>query len=260
MAMLRGLFTNLRLHVNEGKSAVARPEERKFLGYTFQIDSEGTVHPIVAKPSIDRFKDRVRAATCRVVGRSISQVVAELRSFIPGWKHYFRLANTPRTFHSIDGWIRRRLRALQFKQWKNAKTIVRELRARRVPGQFVLAAAKHAGRWWRMARHTALQTALPSIYFDAIGLPRLDAGLTHRFAWRRPATPATARPGASWSVWSWIVTRRRPRRSYAKGWAARSSSDDRSCNAECARVNNNRLDWFSARSRAAVAACLKTVP
>jgi RNA-directed DNA polymerase len=175
MAMLRGLFTNLRLHVNEGKSAVARPEERKFLGYTFQIDSEGTVHPIVAKPSIDRFKDRVRAATCRVVGRSISQVVAELRSFILGWKHYFRLANTPRTFHSIDGWIRRRLRALQFKQWKNAKTIVRELRARRVPGQFVLAAAKHAGRWWRMARHTALQTALPSIYFDAIGLPRLDA-------------------------------------------------------------------------------------
>jgi hypothetical protein len=175
MATLREQFTKLRLRINEAKSAVARPSERKLLGYTFELDSERVVRPVVAEQSIDRLKDRVRAATRRVVGRSISQVVAELRSFLPGWRNYFKLAETPRVFHSIDGWIRRRLRALQLKQWKNAKTIARELRARSVRGNFVLAASKHAGRWWRMARHTALQTALPTVFFDAIGLPRLDA-------------------------------------------------------------------------------------
>lgn len=175
MATLRKLFTALRLRVNEAKSAVARPDERKLLGYTFKIDSERVVRPVVAEQSLDRLKDRVRAATRRVIGRSISQVVADLRSFLPGWKNYFRLAETPRVFHAIDGWIRRRLRALQLKQWKNAKTIARELRARGVRGNFVLAASKHAGRWWRMARHTALQTALPTAFFDELGLPRLDA-------------------------------------------------------------------------------------
>jgi RNA-directed DNA polymerase len=175
MTTLRELFTGLRLRVNEAKSAVARPDERKLLGYTFEIDNDGVVRPVVAKQSIERLKDRVRTATRRVVGCSISQVAAELRRFIPGWKNYFRLAETPRVYHAIDGWIRRRLRALQLKQWKNARTIARELRARGVRGNFVLAASKHAGRWWRMARHTALQTALPSSYFEAIGVPLLDA-------------------------------------------------------------------------------------
>ena len=175
MALLRRLFTKLRLHVNEGKSAVARPDERKLLGYSFRIDSKGAVHPVVAKSSIDRLKDRVRAATRRVVGRSITQVVAELRVFLPGWKNFFQLAKTPCTFRDIDGWIRRRLRALQLKQWKNCRTIARELRARGAPGHFVLPVTKHAGSWWRMARHAALQTALPSRYFEAIGVPLLSA-------------------------------------------------------------------------------------
>lgn len=175
MALLRRLFTKLRLHVNDAKSAVARPDERKLLGYSFEIDSESTVRPVVAKSSFERLKDRIRASTSRTIGRSILQVVADLRSYMPGWKQYFRLAETPRAFNALDGWVRRRLRALQLKHWKNGKTIARELRARGVRGNFALAAAKHAGSWWRMARHTALQSGLSNAYFDAIGLPRLAA-------------------------------------------------------------------------------------
>jgi group II intron reverse transcriptase/maturase len=173
MALLRRLFTKLRLRVNDAKSAVARPDERKLLGYSFEIDSEGAVWPVVAKSSIDRMKDRVRASTSRKIGRSLRQVIAELRSYMPGWKQYFRLAETPRVFETLDGWIRRRLRALQMAHWKNGRTIARELRARGVRGHFALAAAKHAGSWWRMSRHTALQSGLPNSYFDANGLPRL---------------------------------------------------------------------------------------
>lgn len=175
MALLRRLFTTLRLRVNEAKSAVARPDERKLLGYSFEIDGKGKVRPVVAKSSLERLKNRVRASTSRTVGRSILQVVADLRSYMPGWKQYFQLAETPSTFEGLDGWIRRRLRALQLKHWKNGKTIARELRVRGVRGHFALAAAKHAGCWWRMARHTALQSGLPNTYFDAIGLPRLAA-------------------------------------------------------------------------------------
>lgn len=74
-----------------------------------------------------------------------TQVVAELRSFIPGWKNYFCPAEMQLTFQRLDGWIRHRLRALQLSQWRNARTIARELRAQGARRQFVLAAAKHVG-------------------------------------------------------------------------------------------------------------------
>jgi RNA-directed DNA polymerase len=175
MATLRKMFTKLRLRVNESKSAVARPEERKLLGYTFRIDRHGRAHPNVARQSLERLKDRVRHATRRVTGRSIPQVVAELRTFLPGWKNYFRLASKGRTFETIDGWIRRRLRALQLKQWKNTMTIVRALRALGVQGDAVVIIFRRKERWWHLARHSVIQKALPTRYYDALGLPRLAA-------------------------------------------------------------------------------------
>lgn len=175
MATLRKLFTQLRLRVNESKSAVARPEERKLLGYTFRIDGHGTAHPNVARQSLDRLKDRVRNATRRVTGRSISQVIAELRTFLPGWKNYFRLANKGRGFAEIDGWIRRRLRALQLKQWKNTRAILRGLRALGVKGDAVVIVFRRKERWWHLSRHSVIQKALSNRHFEALGLPRLAA-------------------------------------------------------------------------------------
>ena len=100
-------------------------------------------------------------------------VVVELRSYLTGWKLYFQLAETPGVFQTLDEWLRRRLRAMQLKQWKHGPTVCRELRARDVPDRVALAAAAHASRWWAMAAHGALQTALPISYFDRLGVPRL---------------------------------------------------------------------------------------
>ena len=84
----------------------------------------------LSRKTLDRMRDRVRRTTRRVCGRSMAQVVGELRSFLLGWRGYFRLADTPRKMDELDGWIRRRLRALQLKQWKRGKTAYRELRNR----------------------------------------------------------------------------------------------------------------------------------
>ena len=97
----------------------------------------------------------------------------ELRSYLIGWKLYFRLAETPRIFRDLDEWLRHRLRAIQLKQWKYGPTACRELLARGVPVRVARAAAAHTSRWWAMAAHGALQTALPTSYFDRLGVPRL---------------------------------------------------------------------------------------
>jgi len=118
-------------------------------------------------------KERVREITTRNGGRSIAVVIAELRSYLSGWKQYFRLAETPGVLRDLDEWIRHRLRLVQLKQWKRGSTVYRELRARGIPERAVRAAAAHARRWWRTSRSGALQTALPTSYYDGLGVPRL---------------------------------------------------------------------------------------
>ena len=99
-------------------------------------------------------------------------VFAELRSYLQGWKEYFRLADTPRIFSDLDEWTRHRLRAMQLKQWRRGTTVYRELRARGMP--HVLSAKVAAGtrRWWRKASKQ-LKIALPTSYYDKEGVPRL---------------------------------------------------------------------------------------
>jgi hypothetical protein len=119
-------------------------------------------------------KSRVRELTKRTRGQSIAQIVRELRSYLVGWKQYFRLADTPGTFADLDKWIRRRLRAIHLKHWRRGPVIFRELRAR---GLSTAVAAKVAGngrRWWRSSA-TSIHIALPTRYFDQLGLPRLAA-------------------------------------------------------------------------------------
>ena len=174
MQTLRRLYANLRLQINEAKSAVARPEDRKFLGYSFWYDEAGAVKRCVAPKAIEAMKNRVREITSRTRGRSLTAVVAELRSYLPGWRAYFRLDETPRLFHGLDAWIRRRLRMVQLKQWKQGPTVFRELRARGLSTRTAAEVAAHCRSWWRTARHVGLQTALPNRYFEQIGVPRLE--------------------------------------------------------------------------------------
>ena len=173
MATLKRLFARLRLQVNEAKSTVARAWDRKFLGYSFWVAAGRVIRLRVAPAALAEMKARVRQITSRSGGRSLNRVAEELRSYLTGWKRYFQLAETPGVFDELDKWLRHRLRAVQLKQWKRGTTAYRELRARGVPNRVALAAAAHTRRWWAIASHGALKTALPTSYFDRLGVPRL---------------------------------------------------------------------------------------
>ena len=174
MVLLRRLYAKLRLKVNESKSAVDLAWNRKILGYSFWVGPGRTIKRRVASKALATMKEKVRLLTRRTVGRSIPSVIAELRSYLLGWKEYFRLADTPKVFGALDEWIRHRLRAIHLKQWRRGTTIFRELRAR---GISVAGAAKVAGngrRWWRNSAKL-INVAFPIRYFDQLGLPRLAA-------------------------------------------------------------------------------------
>jgi group II intron reverse transcriptase/maturase len=175
MQTLRRLYARLKLRVNEAKSAVARPQDRKFLGYSFWYARGGEVRRRVAPKALEAMRERVREITSRTGGRSIAVVAAELRSYLAGWRQYFQLADTPSVFSGLDEWIRRRMRQAQLKQWKRGTTVHRELRARDVPERDARGAAAHARRWWRTAAHSALSVALPTSCYDRMGVPRLAA-------------------------------------------------------------------------------------
>ena len=173
MERMVGLYAKLKLKVNEEKSTVARVWERKFLGYSFWVAPGRTVKRRVAPKALKTFKERIRQITSRNGGRALAKVVEELRTYLLGWKAYFRLADTPGIFQDLDQWIARRLRMVQLKQWKRGTTVYRELRRRDVPERVSRAAAAWSGSWWRIANHGALKTALPTKYLEGLGLPRL---------------------------------------------------------------------------------------
>jgi len=174
MESLRRLYANLRLRVNEAKSAVAPAWNRKFLGFSFWAARGGAVRLRVANKAMATMKVRTRQITRRNGGRSMSQVAAQLRSFLTGWRAYFRLAETPRVFADLDEWIRHRMRTLQLKQWKRGKTVFRELRARGLPLHAATTVAANARRWMRNSR-MYLHIAIRNTDLDALGVPRLAA-------------------------------------------------------------------------------------
>ncbi|MBI5481422.1 MAG: group II intron reverse transcriptase/maturase [Deltaproteobacteria bacterium] len=172
MQTLRRLYARLRLRINEAKSAVARPWERKFLGYSFWVAAGGVVRRRVAPKALEAMKDRVRNIASRNGGRSMKAVFAELRNYLEGWKQYFQLAETPRVFRDIDKWIRHRLRMVQLKQWKRGRTAYREMRRLGAADDVARQVAANTRRWWHNSA-MLLHTALPTSYYDLQGVPRL---------------------------------------------------------------------------------------
>jgi len=171
----RFLTKRLRLKVNASKSAVARAEERKFLG--FRISNDGQQRQI-APQALDRFKQRVRELTCRTRGLSLAKLVEELAPYLIGWRGYYGFCQTPRVLKNLDAWIRRRLRMYLWRQWGNGRNRFAELRRRGVPKFNAAVAAGSPTGYWRMSGHPAVQQALRNAYFDSIGLPRVAASST----------------------------------------------------------------------------------
>jgi RNA-directed DNA polymerase len=166
----RFLTTKLRLKVNETKSAVARPEERKFLG--FSISNDGSERRIAPK-ALDKFEERIRELTSRIRGLSLAQIIEELTPYLIGWRSYFGFCQTPRVLTNLEAWIRRRLRSYLWRQWGNGRNRFKELRRRGVSKFRAAVAAGSPTGFWRMSGHPAVQAALHNHHFDSLGLPRL---------------------------------------------------------------------------------------
>ena len=171
-SVCRFVTTQLRLKVNGSKSAVARPEERKFLG--FRITNDGRQRQI-APQALDRFKMRIRELTRRKLGVSLPQLVEQLAPYLVGWRGYFGFCDAPRVLANLDAWIRRRLRMYLWRQWQSGRHRFQELRRRGVSQFHAAVAAGSPTGFWRMSRHPAVQQALRNRYFDSVGLPRLAA-------------------------------------------------------------------------------------
>jgi RNA-directed DNA polymerase len=169
-SVARFLTGKLRLKVNEAKSAVARPEARKFLG--FSISNDGSERRI-ARQALDKFKTRIRELTCRTRGLSLEQLIEELAPYLIGWRGYFGFCQTPRVLTNLEAWIRRRLRMYLWRQWRNGPNRFKELRRRGVAKFNAAVAAGSPTGFWRMSGHPAVQMALRNHTFDALGLPRL---------------------------------------------------------------------------------------
>ena len=174
MRLLQRLYGQLRLYINESKSAIAGIVGRKLLGYTFWLAPGGVVRRAVARKALGEWQERVRQITRRNAGRSIEQVAEELRRYLLGWREYFRLAQTPQVFRALDKWLRHRLRALHLKHWRRGRVIYRELRARGLSEAHAAIVAGNSRRWWHNSA-LLLNRALPVRYFDQLGVPRLAA-------------------------------------------------------------------------------------
>jgi RNA-directed DNA polymerase len=167
----RFITNRLKLKVNQAKSAVARPGQRKFLGFSFTGEREPRRR--IAPKAIARFKERVREATRRTRDSSLRQMVKELTTYLRGWLGYFGDCQTPSVLRSLETWSRRRLRSVVWKQWKRGRTRFRELRKRGVGKDLAASTAGSPHGPWRIANSPALAMALPTAYFAQLGLPSM---------------------------------------------------------------------------------------
>jgi len=168
-SITRFLERRLRLRVNAEKSAVARPWERKFLGYSLTWHREARLR--VAARSVQRLKAKLREIFRRGRGRNLRKLIeAELTPLLRGWMNYFRLADVKGIFEELDGWIRRKLRCLIWRQWKRTLARAKGLMQRglKEPQAWESATNRH-GPWWN-AGASHMNAAFPKSYFDRCGL------------------------------------------------------------------------------------------
>ena len=161
----------LKLKVNAAKSAVARPWERKFLGFTFTANRQPKRR--IAPKALARFTQKVRELTRRTRGISMQAMVKQLATYLRGWGGYFGFCQTPSVLRNLNSWIHRRLRCVQWKQWKRSRRRFAELVKLGVSRYWAHATAGTPHGHWRVSRCPALQHAMPDAFWEQLGLPRL---------------------------------------------------------------------------------------
>jgi RNA-directed DNA polymerase len=167
-SLTRFLAERLRLAVNLAKSAVDRPWKRTFLGYTVTAHQEP--HLRVAAKSAGRLRDKLRGLFRAGRGRSVGRTVESLTPLLRGWIQYFRLAQAKGVFEELDGWLRRKLRCILWRQWKRPRTRARRLMQRRLDEVRAWASANNGrGPWWN-AGASHMNDAFRKTFFDQLGL------------------------------------------------------------------------------------------
>jgi group II intron reverse transcriptase/maturase len=178
MESMKGFLANrLKLTVNEAKSAVARPWERKFLGYSVTAQQSSKVR--IAKQSIQRLMDSVRQLSIGGKGSSLPQTIEKLNPVLRGWMNYFSLSQSRRPIEELDAWVRRRLRCLVWRQWKRSRTRETKMLSLGLDAQRAWKSSVNGrGPWWNAgAKH--MIAALPPKFFTQLGLVSLVATHQH---------------------------------------------------------------------------------
>jgi RNA-directed DNA polymerase len=170
----RFITGRLKLKVNESKSAVDRPQNRSFLGFSFTGGKSANRRKIAPK-AMGRFKARIKELTRRNQGRSLEQVVTTLDQYLRGWIGYFGCCQTASVLRDLDSWIRHRLRCLQWKQWKIYRRRKAELIQRGIRPELAHTTAFSAKGPWRISHTPGVRMALNNHFFDQMGLIRLSA-------------------------------------------------------------------------------------
>ena len=154
--------------MNAQKSAVARPWARKFLGYSFTWHKAARLK--IAPSSVDRLKEKIRSLTTGNGSKSVAKAISELTLVLRGWMSYFRLTEVKGVLEEMDGWIRRKLRCLYWRQWKRPFTRAKQLmKAGLDEVRAWTSACNQRGAWWNSgASH--MNQALKKSWFDRLGL------------------------------------------------------------------------------------------
>ena len=160
----RFITGRLKLVVNEEKSEVSRPWHSKYLGFRI-TRFMGKTRTGVHAESLKRFRRRVREITARERGRSLEAVIGELNSLLRGWAGYFRPGLAATLAGELDHWIRRRLRAYVWKQWKLPRTRIRNLMERGTARRWAVAVGNTRKGAWRLSKNGTVCAALPDDWF-----------------------------------------------------------------------------------------------
>jgi len=170
----RFIANKLKLKVNEAKSAVAKPQERKFLGFSFYMGEKGPKRKIAPK-ALDKFKERIREITLGSRGRSMKQIIDELGRYLRGWVGYFGFCETPWVLKDLDKWIRRRIRGAFWQQWKTSRKRYAELVKRGVKPEMARNMAGSNQGPWHLSLSQAMSVALSNAEIASLGLPSVAA-------------------------------------------------------------------------------------
>jgi RNA-directed DNA polymerase len=166
---IKFLTGKLKLKVNQNKSAVARPWERKFLGFTF-IEGKDPGRIKVHESRVKRFKDKIRGLTKKMRGRNVSDSIRKLIMPITrGWANYFGIADVRNIFESLDGWIRRKIRGILWRQWKKPRTRWKKLMELGLKNQSARRWAYSSKGPWRMARTHGMHKAVSNDVIESMG-------------------------------------------------------------------------------------------